>query len=661
MERDRLLSRGNILLILLAVAGFMVYLLLNDVVFPSSAIDLKVSREEVFRIADDFFEDYGVNTLGYKRVIVLGADDNANAYLSKQLGIEGANRLVREGEVPIWRWELRYFKPLQKKEYNLYITPDGRLVKFSMLLPEDEKGANLTIDEAEEIALGFLKSVFPIDEGWIAVERSSTKHDARTDHVFVWENKAKTYGEEGRLRVSVEVAGNKVSKFFWYLKVPEKFLRDYQTQMSYGSFLALISALLTVILVVVGVVIFLRSFRAGIIPTRYPLIVAIIVAVALILAYTNDIPRMLMEYDTTSSMVSFIFTQIFRTVMVAIFIGIGVMIAVSIGDLYGRKYLPGRFSTIDTFRKGRVFTRELALSSLRGLCVAFIFIGGQVLFYLLMVKKFGVWFPAENEYSDVYGTIFPFIAPLTISIVAGVMEEYVFRLFSVVLLKRVFRYLVIGALISSAIWALAHSTYAVYPVYIRGIELTIFGMLMFYFFFRYNLMTVIIAHYTIDAFYIGYPLLKANSTYFFVSGIIVMSLALLPLISLAFIRRRAEIIDIPTPTLTLDGLGRWVSAFIRGDSPLDERRRMLTTIIQSTFEKDVQNIDELAGRLITILNIIWNVKAQPTLKRDNEIAMVAKSDENTMKEIDDVISGLRVGSFTVQTDLTEKLEIRVVC
>jgi len=657
MESDRLFSRGNILLILLGIGGLLVFIFLNDVVFPQSAIDLRLSRDEITGLAEEFLTKQSIDKTGYTKEIVLGADDDASVYLSRCLGIQGTNALVREGKVPIWRWELRYFKPLQKKEYNLYITPEGKLIGFKVLLPEAEPGANLIIDDAEVIARAFLSSVFQIDDKWQLVEKSSTKRDARTDHLFVWENSSKILGDEGKLRVKVEVAGDKVSTFNWFLKVPEKFLRDYQTQRSYGSFLGMISALLIIVLVFTGIIIFLRSFRSAIVPIKYPLIVGIIVAVALILANINSIPSIMMDYNTASSMMSFIFSQVLKVIISALVFGLAVLIAVAIGDLYGRQYLPGRYTVIDSFRKGRIFTRPLAFSSLRGLSIAFIFIGGQILFYFLMTRKFGVWFPAENQYSDVYGTILPFLAPLTISIVAGISEEYIFRLFSVVLLKKIFRYLIISAVISSAIWALGHSTYAVYPVYIRGIELTIFGTLLFFFFWRYGLMTVIIAHYSIDAFYIGYPLLLAHSKYFFISGLIVMLLAVLPLISIAFIRRREVAIDIPVPPITLDGLGKWVSNFIKGDAPVSERRKLVITVIDKIFGGTPRSIDELSGRIIAILRLLWGVKAEPVSKEAVEIKITAKADEQTLKNISEILSGLTVGSMSVSVQMTDKLEI----
>ena len=64
----------------------------------------------------------------------------------------------------------------------------------------------------------------------------------------------------------------------------------------------------------------------------------------------------------------------------------------------------------------------------------------------------------------------------------------------------------------------------------RGIELTIGGVIFGFFFLRFNIMTCIVAHYVIDAIIIGLPLLKSGNTYYVVSGIIVCLLTAVPLV-----------------------------------------------------------------------------------------------------------------------------------
>src|SRR5690606_37144747 len=80
------------------------------------------------------------------------------------------------------------------------------------------------------------------------------------------------------------------------------------------------------------------------------------------------------------------------------------------------------------------------------------------------------------------------------------------------------------------VWAFAHGSYGISPVYVRAIELTVAGLVFGYCFIRYDLWTVLVAHYVIDSFLVGLPLLKSSSSYYQLSGLAVLLLGLLPVL-----------------------------------------------------------------------------------------------------------------------------------
>ena len=83
-------------------------------------------------------------------------------------------------------------------------------------------------------------------------------------------------------------------------------------------------------------------------------------------------------------------------------------------------------------------------------------------------------------------------------------------------------------IVPAAIWAFGHSTYPVFPVYIRGIELTIAGVLFGIAFLHYGLVTCIVAHYVIDAVALGIPLVTSGNSTYLISGLAIIGLALVP-------------------------------------------------------------------------------------------------------------------------------------
>jgi hypothetical protein len=86
------------------------------------------------------------------------------------------------------------------------------------------------------------------------------------------------------------------------------------------------------------------------------------------------------------------------------------------------------------------------------------------------------------------------------------------------------------------VWGFAHANYPVFPNYVRGVELTIGGVMFGLVFLRYGIVACMVAHFVINAVQAGMPLLSSGNLYYAVSGVIVMGLALVPA-GLALLRK----------------------------------------------------------------------------------------------------------------------------
>ncbi|MGB9589485.1 MAG: type II CAAX prenyl endopeptidase Rce1 family protein, partial [Candidatus Hydrothermia bacterium] len=82
-------------------------------------------------------------------------------------------------------------------------------------------------------------------------------------------------------------------------------------------------------------------------------------------------------------------------------------------------------------------------------------------------------------------------------------------------------------LIPTVIWAFLHSGYEIFPVYFRGIELTIGGLLFAFVFWRYGLFTAIMTHWIVDTLYFTIPLMKSSSMGFVISGAVAAGFGLI--------------------------------------------------------------------------------------------------------------------------------------
>ncbi len=532
----RTLSGGNLIVIIAAVIGAVAFLNFYNLAFPTASVELNVNRGEAFDIAENYVVLMGDSTEGYKDAVAFDSEDMAVTFLQKTQEPEVVGKVMEE--VPVWYWRVRWFRPLEKEEFNVYVDPSsGEVIYFRHSIEETAEGADLVQGEALKIAEDFLGKVVEIDlTGYDSVEMSSEKRDKRTDHKFEWEKKGlRLYWNEedeeagyGAVRLSVEVHGDKVGHFKRYLKVPEKFKREHEGLASRGYLLSLGSLSFMFLTGIAALVVFIQQYKKDKVRWKFALTFATIVGVLFILNGVNSFPITKIAYRTEIGYGIFIGSVIIGLVLIAIVYSLIITLTGGAGDSVASEVYPRQVEVISDLTSGKLLTRKFALSSLWGYSLGFIFLGYITLFYLLGRRYGDVWMPSESPYSNILSTSFPFLFPLTVSLAAAVSEEFISRLFSISFLKKYIRSTFLALLIPAIIWAFGHSSYAVYPVYVRGIELTVGGLLFGYFFIRYGLMTCIIGHYVVDAIFLSVPLLKSQNTYFLVLGIAVIALAAIP-------------------------------------------------------------------------------------------------------------------------------------
>ena len=154
-------------------------------------------------------------------------------------------------------------------------------------------------------------------------------------------------------------------------------------------------------------------------------------------------------------------------------------------------------------------------------------------------SKVGIWAPQDINYSDAVNTSFPWIAGVAIGLLAATSEEFLFRLFAIPFVERLTKSRVLAVILPAFCWSFLHSAYPQEPAYTRGIEVGIIGMVAGIVMLRWGILATLIWHYTVDASLVGLLLIRSNSMYFKISGVIVGAAALAPLVfsGVAYLRR----------------------------------------------------------------------------------------------------------------------------
>jgi hypothetical protein len=118
----RLSWRGEAILTVLGLLGFLLFFTQYDRAFPQGALDLKLSRPQVAALAGQTLAAYGVDPQPYGFVLAFGQDSSASIYLQSTLGIPETNRRIQAENLPIWYWRARWFQPLEKRIQAVFFT-----------------------------------------------------------------------------------------------------------------------------------------------------------------------------------------------------------------------------------------------------------------------------------------------------------------------------------------------------------------------------------------------------------------------------------------------------------------------------------------------------------------------------------------------------------
>jgi GNAT superfamily N-acetyltransferase len=534
--------RVEIGITLLGFLGLAFFLSYYGRVFPSAAIDLTLSRVEISQHAARYQREQGHDLTGYKYALAFEQDRWGSYYLQRTLGVPESNRLIRNQGLPIWYWHARWFRPLQKEEFSVYLRPDGQVVGFSHSVPEDAPGADISQEEGRALAEDFLTR----DRGWSLANweevaaSSEERPGGRIDHHFEWRRRDFDIGES-ELRLAVDVQGDQIDSYDYWLKTPETFERHFLEQRNRASFFNSLSY--TIGFFGFGLAAFAAYLTAawrGVIPWRAGLMPALAVAVVSLLAGLNELPLYRILYSTTEDYVLFWLQRVFYLAIGAGFSATFVLVLWAGGQ---------RLSKRVWARRDKILPRQedrwstLARSGWRGLMLGGMMGGYLVLFYLVATRLLGSWTPLDIPNIGLFATPFPFLAPLEVGLLPAMDEELMYRLVGISAILAVTRRRWLALLIPGALWGFAHLSYVRDPFFLRGIELTIAGVfLLGLFFLRFDLTTTVVAHFTFNAGLTALPLLRSSETYFVISGLIVIAAMLAPVVPGAIrgVRRRLQ-------------------------------------------------------------------------------------------------------------------------
>jgi membrane protease YdiL (CAAX protease family) len=505
--------------------------------FPEASIDFRVTREQARAQAEAFLASQGLHVNGYRQASRFSYDDDAKTFLERELGLDRANRIMGS-RVRLWRWSWRWFRPLQKEEFRVDVTPAGGLAGFRHEIPEEAARPSLPADRARAVAESFLRDAMHRDPAALDfVEGSSVARPARTDHTFTWKERDFDI-HDATYRFEVTVLGSEAGAYREYLKVPETWQRAYEQVRSRNLTAGTIDSGFMMLLAVGLLVTIVMRVRGLDVRWRLATAVGGIGAILYFLANWNAQPLADFNYPTTDSYASFVAQELLRNLAGALGAG-GLLFILTAGaePLYRERYR-ARLPLGLLFSRRGLRSKHFFLGTILGITLAGIFVAYQTAFYMV-AYHFGAWSPADVPYDDLLNTRLPWLYVLFVGFFPAVSEEFMFRMFAIPFLSKLLRYVPIAVVLAAFIWGFGHATYPQQPYWIRGVEVGIGGVALGLIMLRWGILPTLVWHYSVDAMYTALLLLRSHHPYFVFSGAASAGIMVLPVVvaGIAYLRR----------------------------------------------------------------------------------------------------------------------------
>jgi len=533
VAEDRLTSsdkRALLLWVLLGIVGVVFAQKYFFRAFPEASVDFKVSRAEALARAKQFVGSLGEDVSGYQSAIVFDVDDNAKTYLEREVGLQQANQLMAS-ELNIWYWNVRFFRPQQEEEFYVRVSPAGQIVGYEHKIEEARAGPSLERAAAETAAQEFLRSKMGVDlSAWdfLPEEANSSKKPGRLDWSFTWE-KHGFRAKDAPYRLRAGLHGDRAGSSEEFLHVPEAWERSYaklrSTNILYNQVAIVPYLALLVAAIGLGVLLTIRKQTSW----GGAIKLGIIVAILLTFMQLNNWPLERMSYDTNTAYGGFVLKQILSAILFGVASALTISLILPGAEPLYRASQPGKLRLYKALTLRGLRSKEFFSAATVGLSLAAAHIGFIVAFYIV-ATHYGAWAPQELNYENSVNTTFPWIAGVAIGVLAATSEEFLFRLFAIPFLKRLTGSTIVAVIVPAFCWSFLHSAYPNEPPYIRGLEVGLIGIVAGIVMLRWGILATLIWHYTVDASLVGLLLVRSNSLYFKISGVVVGLAALAPLI-----------------------------------------------------------------------------------------------------------------------------------
>jgi hypothetical protein len=227
----------------------------------------------------------------------------------RQHGGQSAVEDVYPAHMSPVEWRVRFFKPLEQTEYNVYVDgATGTVSGLKFELPDSVALPSLDQDAALALAQDFLAGLGRELGGFEVADRRTEERENRSDHTFEFQSRADIPAGAGdaHLVYNITIHGDHVGGYNADVKIPEEWLREYHKGTVMESVSAAAAIVLFVGLIAAWIVTVVKVLRAGRPRWRVVLLGAVSMTLLAVVGMLNQWPTFYLHYETSVPLGSFI-------------------------------------------------------------------------------------------------------------------------------------------------------------------------------------------------------------------------------------------------------------------------------------------------------------------------------------------------------------------
>jgi hypothetical protein len=274
---------------------------------------LTITKNDAIKNASRFLTEEHKNVEGYMSVadpMLNPEDENRSTlqFIYEKMGLSRTNDLFKL-LFPSIGYRVRFFKPGQPKEYNVYLNNDGsKRVILAKTLDADE-GAKPTRDEALTLCTDYILRNRP-EFGRPELDSESViKRDKRIDYKFSF-LLPKLAVPGAAAETNMETKGDEISQLTLGWKIPDHWLREQQNETPLQTAANVFTIVVIASIILTSLVWGVMAVKATHVPWKMAIAPVVVVCLAVTMQVANKFQSSLAQYNTAENLEGFFVQQL---------------------------------------------------------------------------------------------------------------------------------------------------------------------------------------------------------------------------------------------------------------------------------------------------------------------------------------------------------------